>query len=701
MADITSSPPLAHFQPPLPSAFIMPTETASTAYDDLPPWSCGVCTFENAKSVTNCRVCEIGERPAHYGTALLQKSVVMPIEMVPAPAPVQEPMSSASATATPDPSPALTEAPPAPVTEAPPAPVTEAPPLSAAKGEKAKAAKKPARVRPPRSLPPPREPRSKRNAARKALNNINNYMGVSNSHDVAPSASHYVGYVEEGETVDMIMAKFQMMEEVLKKQTPGNEGGGGGGDSPATETGDPSSTVSTGSKAAKGAAGSATGGGSGGLSEEQLEEIFRCTSNFTVAGASRAMEADDMAAMAGIGAHDIGWENAAELLELDAEDEGQYFWSGNVDENDFWDDMYEGKKPNKKRRRKEKVAKEKRARARKPGKPRRQRVDRGDRLPGELGHGSGITNIAFVSDARGHFITALKRVRKYVDPKAIVYTRIPYLKVEDRKYPDDPPCPLSWAKRIKTYVPPAIRAASKVDPIQPDPELKKHYYKVPEIIELDLETLLPTPEDPDFNFIGITMNPSWRPDSVAPDDPVAKGTIVPEDLKRLNLSRKVLPTGIVFVWVKKTQIGRVISALETHDLYYVENLCWVKEQTSNTFVESQSPYFRETHETLLIFRRGHISPTGKHYHDKLELRHQRTEDVVFDFVTDKHSMPGKGRADGVDTKPDGFLQKLVERMLPRAFLTAGGEGKYPRGRLLELWASPWSKAKGWTTVVQG
>ena len=71
-------------------------------------------------------------------------------------------------------------------------------------------------------------------------------------------------------------------------------------------------------------------------------------------------------------------------------------------------------------------------------------------MPGELGHGSGITNIAFVSDARGHFITALKRVRKYVDPKAIVYTRIPYLKAEDRKYPNDPPCPLSWAKPIKT-----------------------------------------------------------------------------------------------------------------------------------------------------------------------------------------------------------------------------------------------------------
>jgi hypothetical protein len=53
----------------------------------------------------------------------------------------------------------------------------------------------------------------------------------------------------------------------------------------------------------------------------------------------------------------------------------------------------------------------------------------------------------------------------------------------------------------------------------------------------------------------------------------------------------------------------------------------------------------------------------------------------------------------VQSKPDDFVQMLVERMLPRGFLNKNGK-KYKRGRFLELWASPWSQKKGWTTVVE-
>ena len=156
-----------------------------------------------------------------------------------------------------------------------------------------------------------------------------------------------------------------------------------------------------------------------------------------------------------------------------------------------------------------------------------------------------------------------------------------------------------------------------------------------------------------------------------------------------------MPTGIVFIWVKKTQIGRVVKAMETHDLYYVENLCWLKESVSNAFTYSGSPYFRDSHETLLIFRKGHITPGGNHAHEKLELRHQRTEDSVMLPVQQGPEHTAK-RA---QSKPDDFLQMLVERMLPRGFLNKSGK-KYKRGRFLELWASPWSQKKGWTTVVE-
>ena len=98
---------------------------------------------------------------------------------------------------------------------------------------------------------------------------------------------------------------------------------------------------------------------------------------------------------------------------------------------------------------------------------------------------------------------------------------------------------------------------------------------------------------------------------------------------------------------------------------------------------------------MLIFRKGHITAGGRHAHEKLELRHQRTEDSV--MLPIQYGPEHAARR--TQTKPDDFLQMLVERMLPRGFLNKDGK-KYKRGRFLELWASPWSQKKGWTTVVE-
>ena len=85
---------------------------------------------------------------------------------------------------------------------------------------------------------------------------------------------------------------------------------------------------------------------------EQLEEVFKKTSNFTVKSAVKANEMDDIAAISGLRADELGWENAAELLELHDDDEGQYFWAGGVDDDSFWDEVYQGKHKKKKRRKK-------------------------------------------------------------------------------------------------------------------------------------------------------------------------------------------------------------------------------------------------------------------------------------------------------------------------------------------------------------
>jgi hypothetical protein len=61
-----------------------------------------------------------------------------------------------------------------------------------------------------------------------------------------------------------------------------------------------------------------------------------------------------------------------------------------------------------------------------------------------------VTQIAFVSDMRGQYVTALKRVR-IVDPNAITYQRIP------------PVLPESWAKRIQPYVPTNMRLSTHAE----------------------------------------------------------------------------------------------------------------------------------------------------------------------------------------------------------------------------------------------
>ena len=569
------------------------------------------------------------------------------------------------------------------------------------------------------SAPVSRRPR--RSAAKKAMNRLQDLGEIEGSYS-QPSASHYVGYVEEGETVDMIMKKFQKLEEVKQKFREQQQK-----DATSTSEGAEKSTHSSDSSKSKGAN---EAGDDVALTTEQLEEVFKKTSNFTVKSAVKANEMDDIAAISGLRADELGWENAAELLELHDDDEGQYFWAGGVDDDSFWDEIYQGKHKKKKRRKKIKVAKAKHSR-------RAMRRDP-NRLPGELGF-SGVTKIAFVSDAKGRYITAIKKTR-WKDPNAIVYTKVPYLKVEDRKYPEDPPVPRSWAKQIMPYVPASIYLKSKEELTKKrktagnydsNEDIGSSFYKVKSILDFDLESVLPpasfnnVPNDKDstqpieeesFNFIGITMDPPWKIDvkhtipAVAdeqendrnvksrngvPDISHRNGTIVPEDLKKLNLTKKLMPTGIVFIWVKKTQIGRVVKAMETHDLYYVENLCWLKESVSNDFSYSGSPYFRDSHETMLIFRKGHITPGGNHAHEKLELRHQRTEDSV---MLPAQQGP-EHTAKRVQSKPDDFVQMLVERMLPRGFLNKNGK-KYKRGRFLELWASPWSQKKGWTTVVE-
>ena len=103
----------------------------------------------------------------------------------------------------------------------------------------------------------------------------------------------------------------------------------------------------------------------------------------------------------------------------------------------------------------------------------------------------------------------------------------------------------------------------------------------------------------------------------------------------------------------------------------------------------------------------------------VEMRHQRTEDVVFDFVR-----PLPGSEGGEESRPDDFCYNMVERMLPHSVHEEeeGQEGKIssrganpisesrlgktkelrplrPRGQLIHLWSEE-CRRTGWTMLHQ-
>lgn len=128
------------------------------------------------------------------------------------------------------------------------------------------------------------------------------------------------------------------------------------------------------------------------------------------------------------------------------------------------------------------------------------------------------------------------------------------------------------------------------------------------------------------------------------------------------------------------------------NFWYVENVCYVmldqlmEKEVKNfqtidatpAMVTQEFTYLRKSHKTLMMFRR-----TSKD-DGKLELRHQRTGDVVFNWHD--YCKPQQ--------KPDFYIYKLIEILLPKAMvekIKAKKDSKdtstqIPKLRMVELWA---------------
>ena len=403
-----------------------------------------------------------------------------------------------------------------------------------------------------------------------------------------PSAVHYVGYVEDDETPEMIMSKFQELENIQRQASATvGEDVNGAGTCPVVGDED---------------AGLERGGRETALTDDQLLQVFKQTSMFNVKTAlqNNAMLAgiDDMLDMVnGYGPDDII---------SDDEDMLRSFWS---DDDDDWGDSSNKKK------------KLKGSGLRKSGGTRQR-------------SGSAPKPRHRVVTAYNPSTQALVRRKvKVMDPNEIQYIRIPAA-----------PIPLSWGRTIAPFTP---------------PKTERNRENSAEIICVDKVADISSGMLPESPCEAVLINSKWY-----------KGKSLDEAVERLASLpiQSLVPYGFVFVWTPKELAHKVCKQMQTWGYAYIENLTWVWMLPNNTIFEGQSQYAKKSHLTLYMFRA--VDRT-----QNIELRHQRSPDVVFDYLKPNDRCP-------IET------YSTIEILLPQS-----------RGKLLELWGNKEENDRpGWVVM---
>ena len=187
----------------------------------------------------------------------------------------------------------------------------------------------------------------------------------------------------------------------------------------------------------------------------------------------------------------------------------------------------------------------------------------------------------------------------------------------------------------------------------------------------------------------IFISPPWNSNSYTFDT-----------FKQLNIPIDAMENGLLFIWTKKEYLCDMIDYIESLEenstIKYVENLVWVKlekkiETNTNPenpfdindiFHKGNSEYFTNSHMTLLMFKKE------KNPNVKIELRHQRTSDVVFD-IYDKEM--------NVNYSPNEFIYKMIEILLPKANISEDPKGEL---KMLEIYAMKNSNRRGWIHISE-
>ncbi|KAG2387016.1 hypothetical protein C9374_002051 [Naegleria lovaniensis] len=171
------------------------------------------------------------------------------------------------------------------------------------------------------------------------------------------------------------------------------------------------------------------------------------------------------------------------------------------------------------------------------------------------------------------------------------------------------------------------------------------------------EDVITTPNVLTFNFKKISKNGPFEGILIDPpyDD------IEVEDLKKLPLDKEwFIQKGYCFIWVEKEFTVQVIKIMKEFDFDFVDSMCWVREELNQSFSTAPSNLFPKSKLSLFIFRKKNSLTKSMH------LKHQRNADVVFDF---KKENPRE--------RPS-IVFHVIETLLfsSNSFLELWGEGCY-------------------------
>jgi len=458
-----------------------------------------------------------------------------------------------------------------------------------------------------------------------------------------PNAALYVGYVEDDETPDMIMKKFEMMERMAEANRQAKAQANAGKKS------------SKSSKAEMSDSDEEEQGGDQGLTEEQLVSLFQDTSYYSVNSLQRNNEimfqkqtVDEDGFVIGI--DDPNYHNL--MFEVDyTADADMVKWVGQeeddyIGEEGFWDDDDD-----------DDTDKTGKSTTRRTRKSRGMAVKR-DRFTRFAGHAVGSTSLHRGGDdaaAGGGKVKLLCH-----EP---FYLKVPAY-----------PIPRSWLKPIAH-----LDSRSLED-------YKGYHYVERDILSMRSAKDFFFANNAEKVYRAVLMDPpfdlSESPVHIDDDTKDKSGLVSLDEFKSIPMGR-VVPDNegaMLFIWVPSELTMQVNEICESWGFLLVEHATWILRNLSWQIMNRESNLTGISKSNLLLFRR--TKKNGKSY-NKLELRHQRTSDSYFDYVR-IHEETGR------ELKSD-YHYKVIETMLPDL-------DKKEKGQALFLWAPKNERRDGWTCV---